>query len=198
MRAHQDIHRVHLYDAQLPDELDEARSVARRARARNELLRGERNAPGFGNGERVPACSRDHAELIPRRIIGKSLTRTDKFRACFGPSPSPPSDGVRRWCELRSMSPRRALAAFAQRQRHGDRIMKPSIEISIDLTAQELLAPPTFSSMVEVEDICDVDPLLRTGSFVANELRADVTDDSIEIELTPEQIDALLDGRPIP
>ena len=76
--------------------------------------------------------------------------------------------------------------------------MKPSIEISIDLTAQELLAPPTFSSMVEVEDICDVDPLLRTGSFVANELRADITDDSIEIELTPEQIDALLDGRPIP
>ena len=76
--------------------------------------------------------------------------------------------------------------------------LMPRAEISIDLTAQELLAPPTFSSMVEVEDICDVDPLLRTGSFVANELRADVTDDSIEIELTPEQIDALLDGRPIP
>jgi hypothetical protein len=80
--------------------------------------------------------------------------------------------------------------------------MKPSIEISIDLTAQELLAPPTFASMIEVEDICDVDPLLRTGSFVANELRADSTDashdDSIEIELTPEQMDALLSGRPIP
>jgi hypothetical protein len=80
--------------------------------------------------------------------------------------------------------------------------MKPSIEISIDLTAQELLAPPSLVSMVEVEDICDVDPLLRTGSFVANEMRAgaaDVADDdSIEIELTPEQIDALLSDRPIP
>ena len=81
--------------------------------------------------------------------------------------------------------------------------MKPSIEISIDLTAQELLAPPALASMVEVDDICDVDPLLRTGSFVANvDLRPDSSaaaplfessdDGSIEIELTAEQMDALL------
>jgi hypothetical protein len=80
--------------------------------------------------------------------------------------------------------------------------MKSSLEISIDLTAQELLAPPTFASLVEVEDICDVDPLLRTGSFVANTgLRAKSSssdgDDSIEIELTAEQMDDLLVGRPI-
>ena len=47
--------------------------------------------------------------------------------------------------------------------------------------------------MVEVDDICDVDPLLRTGAFAANaELAA--SDDSVEIELTAEQIDALLSG----
>ena len=86
--------------------------------------------------------------------------------------------------------------------------MKPSIEVSIDLTAQELLAPPTLASMVEVDDICDVDPLLRTGSFVANvDLRANSRaaasisessdDDSVEIELTAEQMDALLRGLPL-
>jgi hypothetical protein len=76
--------------------------------------------------------------------------------------------------------------------------MQPSIEISIDLTAQELTAPYSPPSMVEVEDICDVDPLLRTGAFAANsELGASGaadTDDSVEIELTAEQMDALLSG----
>ena len=87
--------------------------------------------------------------------------------------------------------------------------MKSSIEISIDLTAQELLAPPTLASMVEFDDIGDIDPLLRTGSFVANSDSSPSVspaeaadgevdaDDSIEIELTAEQIDALLRGRPI-
>jgi hypothetical protein len=79
--------------------------------------------------------------------------------------------------------------------------MHPSIEISIDLTAQELTAPYTPPSMVEVEDICDVDPLLRTGAFAANsdlaESGAADPDDSVEIELTAEQIDALLSGTPL-
>jgi hypothetical protein len=73
------------------------------------------------------------------------------------------------------------------------------VEISIDLTAQELLAPPALDAMVEVEDICDVDPLLRTGAFVANSDQATANDDasaddSVEIELTAEQMDAMLDG----
>ena len=75
--------------------------------------------------------------------------------------------------------------------------MEPSIEISIDLTAQELLAPYSPPAMVEVDDICDVDPLLRTGAFAANsELapQAATPDDSVEIELTAEQIDALFRG----
>jgi hypothetical protein len=73
--------------------------------------------------------------------------------------------------------------------------MQPSIEISIDLTAQELMAPYTPPAMVEVEDICDVDPMLRTGAFAANtEVAESDADDSVEIELTAEQIDALLSG----
>jgi hypothetical protein len=76
--------------------------------------------------------------------------------------------------------------------------MQPSIEISIDLTAQELTAPYTPPSMVEVEDICDVDPLLRTGAFAANGELASASDESVEIELTSEQIDALLRGTIAP
>jgi hypothetical protein len=75
--------------------------------------------------------------------------------------------------------------------------MEPSIEISIDLTAQELMAPYAPTAMVEVDDICHVDPLLRTGAFAANsELAplAGMPDDSVEIELTAEQIDALFRG----
>lgn len=76
--------------------------------------------------------------------------------------------------------------------------MQPSIEISIELTAQELLAPLKPTSFIEVDDNGAVDPLLRTGSFVANadsagELApARGCDDSIEIKLTAEEMDALL------
>jgi len=79
--------------------------------------------------------------------------------------------------------------------------MQPSTEISIDLTAQELLAPPTPTDIIQVDDIGDIDPALRTGSFAANAPQAqaqqaasagDTEDDSVEIELTAEQIDALL------
>ena len=77
--------------------------------------------------------------------------------------------------------------------------MQPSTEISIDLTAQELLSPPEPTEIVQVEDIGEIDPSLRTGSFTATaasvqQAPADAgsTDDSIEIELTADQIDALL------
>ncbi|MGH8188445.1 MAG: hypothetical protein ACREUC_17950 [Steroidobacteraceae bacterium] len=77
--------------------------------------------------------------------------------------------------------------------------MRPSIEVSIELAAQELLAPPSPTGMVEVDDICAVDPQLRAESTAANtaEPPARTTahaDDELEIELTPEQIDALLSG----
>jgi hypothetical protein len=51
---------------------------------------------------------------------------------------------------------------------------------------------------VEVEDICDVDPLLRAGAFAANGELASASDESVEIELTSEQIDALLRGTIAP
>jgi hypothetical protein len=64
--------------------------------------------------------------------------------------------------------------------------MRQSIEVSIELAAQELLAPPSPTGMVEVDDICAVDPKLRSEAHVSDE---------VEIELTPEQIDALLSGK---
>lgn len=79
--------------------------------------------------------------------------------------------------------------------------MQIPLEISIDLTAQELLKPLSPTGMVEVEDICDVDPLLRTGAFAANSehtvaaelpFASSDCDDSIEIELSAEEIDELL------
>jgi hypothetical protein len=74
--------------------------------------------------------------------------------------------------------------------------MQPSTEISIDLTAQELLSPPQPTDIIQVEDIGEVDPALRTGAFAASAQQAPAdtasTDDSVEIELTAEQIDAML------
>ena len=64
--------------------------------------------------------------------------------------------------------------------------MRQSIEISIELAARELLAPPSPAGTVEVDDICAVDPKLRTQAHAGDE---------VEIELTPEQIDALLRGK---
>jgi hypothetical protein len=79
--------------------------------------------------------------------------------------------------------------------------MHSSTEISIDLTAQELLAPPAPPEIIQVEDIGEIDPALRTGAFAATATQtaaqvqsapAGETDDSVEIELTAEQIEALL------
>ena len=79
--------------------------------------------------------------------------------------------------------------------------MYPMTEISIDLTAQELTDPPTVAP-IEVDDILEFDPLLnpRTaanddGADDARELGAE--DETIEIELTAEQMDAMLCGRPL-
>jgi hypothetical protein len=78
---------------------------------------------------------------------------------------------------------------------------RQSLEVSLELTAQELLRPPTSAHLVEVDDIGEVDPLLRTGSFIANPepsaeaAPASECDDTVEIELTAEQIAALLEQR---
>lgn len=70
-------------------------------------------------------------------------------------------------------------------------------EISIDLTAQELSDPSTVTP-IEVDDIGEFD-LLPAPSTAANtdvvapDLAAD--DDTIEIELTSDQMDAMLSAR---
>jgi hypothetical protein len=89
--------------------------------------------------------------------------------------------------------------------------MNPVFEISIDLTTQELTAPSTFSpvahSEIEVDDICEFDPLLEPQPAANNDgavlSPADpmpdpaLDDDTIEIEieLSAEQMDAMLSAR---
>jgi hypothetical protein len=83
--------------------------------------------------------------------------------------------------------------------------MQPTTEVTLDLTAQELLDPQPVPVPVaiEVEDIGDVDPLLQTGSFVANADSAKTPveeiaeDGTIELELTADQMDLMLRGRPV-
>lgn len=72
-------------------------------------------------------------------------------------------------------------------------------EYSIDLTAQELLESPVLDEMTEIEDICALD-VLELPADVANLDQPTVAaiglDDSIEIELSAQEIDALLNALP--
>lgn len=88
--------------------------------------------------------------------------------------------------------------------------MTPIVEISIDLTAQELTDPssvaPLAPSEIEVDDICEFDPLLKPLPAANNDgavlSPADPMPDpaldtdtiEIEIELSAEQMDAMLTG----
>ena len=57
--------------------------------------------------------------------------------------------------------------------------------------SQNLLSP----AMIEVDDICAVDPLPETPA--ANVPDEPALDDTVEIELTAEQMDAMLSGLPL-
>lgn len=73
-------------------------------------------------------------------------------------------------------------------------------EYSIDLTAQDLLEAPVLDEMTEIEDICALDVLELPGN-VANvdqpPAAALCADDSVEIELSAQEIDALLSALPL-
>jgi hypothetical protein len=78
-------------------------------------------------------------------------------------------------------------------------------EISIDLTAQELTDPESPVAPIEVEDICEFDPLIdphknanteKGPAEVAEPYDPFRDDDTIEIELSAAQIDAVLSGPP--
>lgn len=81
-------------------------------------------------------------------------------------------------------------------------MINPTAEISIDLTAEELSDPSTVVP-IEVDDICEFDPLLspRTASndgvvlSPADPLPDPALDDTIEIELSAAQMDAMLSGK---
>lgn len=91
--------------------------------------------------------------------------------------------------------------------------MNPTVEITIDLTAQQLSDPCSIAPIesvpdaIEVEDICEFDPLLKPlpaanhdGAVLSpTDPAADPALDEaiveIEIELTAEQMDTLLSGQ---
>jgi hypothetical protein len=89
----------------------------------------------------------------------------------------------------------------------GPNSMHPTVEISIDLTAQELTDPAAIPNEIEVDDICEFDPLLKPLPAASNDgavlspadPRPDPALDTdtieIEIELSAEQMDAMLSGE---
>ena len=66
-----------------------------------------------------------------------------------------------------------------------------ALEIDIDLTAQQLLAPLGSAEVLEIDDVGEIDTPARAP---ATPVPA-ALDETSEIELTPEQIDAMLEGR---
>jgi hypothetical protein len=74
--------------------------------------------------------------------------------------------------------------------------MHRSIELSLELTAQELLAPPTVTASIEVEDIDSIEPIIAaTTANAANNEHAPYDEEAVELELKAEEIDAFLEGR---
>jgi hypothetical protein len=77
-------------------------------------------------------------------------------------------------------------------------------EISIDLTAQELTDPEVPVAPIEVDDICEFDPLIDPHKVANTDQPPPVAaepydpfkdDDTVEIELCGEEMDAVLSGR---
>jgi hypothetical protein len=76
-------------------------------------------------------------------------------------------------------------------------------EISIDLTAQELMDPEPAVAPIEVDDICEFEPLIDPHKVANTEIAPPAVsepydpfkdDDTVEIELSAEQVDAVLSG----
>ena len=76
-------------------------------------------------------------------------------------------------------------------------------EISIDLTAQELMDPEQPVAPIEVDDICEFEPLIDPTKVANTEITPPAVsepydpfkdDDTIEIELSADQVDAMLSG----
>lgn len=79
-------------------------------------------------------------------------------------------------------------------------------EISIDLTAQELMDPEVPVAPIEVDDICEFEPLIDPNKVANTEVAPPAVgepydpfkdDDTIEIELSADQVDLMLSGLSI-
>jgi hypothetical protein len=76
--------------------------------------------------------------------------------------------------------------------------MRSSAVVSIDLSTEDLLQDSSAAAQVEIDDVSAFAPP-RSDAPSAPKAPAPAAtecDDSVEIELTSEQIDALLSGRP--
>ena len=73
------------------------------------------------------------------------------------------------------------------------RFSEQTAEISIDLTTQDLTQLPSPEGLTEVDDICAVQPIKTSGPAANTE--TPMVYDEVEIELTAEEIDAMLEGR---
>jgi hypothetical protein len=79
--------------------------------------------------------------------------------------------------------------------------MRPSLMLPLDaeieLTAQELLAPLGATQVIEVDDIIALETTCEdhAAANAADAPSAPALDETSEIELTPEQMDAMLEGR---
>lgn len=69
--------------------------------------------------------------------------------------------------------------------------MRPSHEFSLELTTQELLDPPDLTPVVE---IADADLAALAAALIAPPSAAVPHDEELEIELTAEEIEALLEA----
>jgi hypothetical protein len=71
------------------------------------------------------------------------------------------------------------------------------LEMEIELTAQELLAPLHTTPVIEVDDIVALETTYEESAAAnAEEAQSEeALDYTSEIELTPEQMDAMLEGR---
>ncbi|MFL6577886.1 MAG: hypothetical protein ACJ8MR_14790 [Povalibacter sp.] len=70
--------------------------------------------------------------------------------------------------------------------------MRPTHEFTLELTAQELLDPPDLNAMVRAPG--KVIQIAHTERVAPSAAAVGPTSD-VEIELTAEEIDALLEGR---
>jgi Arc/MetJ family transcription regulator len=67
------------------------------------------------------------------------------------------------------------------------------LETEIELTAQELLTP--VDEVIEIDDIVAAETYENAGAANTDEAHNDALQETSEIELTPEQMDAMLEGK---